>query len=295
MKKLLMAVSVLAAIFACASAMAGIDNPILLLGGRIKSETVPVAKSYTEMGNLDYYVTREGLGGFTSDNEIRIDPRRWSSKPVAEGKIPSANDGLLNPGKPVVVVSYGDTVDFHFDYYQYNGMDGILKMRVMDSSGRTLGTVTEQTNPEDKPLKLKLSGKTQRYYAEIYDPAQEGRNKPLRDRYCYLLVEVERSALTGSGTTQPSQQSSGLMGGKSQEELIMLSEEIDKYMAQHNIKDSSSMSVGDFQAIINNTNKSLGYEAFDIKDFWSEGGKQQGSQQSAPAKKAKSKRTKKFK
>ena len=69
---------------------------------------------------------------------------------------------------------------------------------------------------------------------------------------------------------------------------MKFSEELEKYMKQNNIKDGSSMTRNDLQAIIERTNKSLGYKAFDIKDFWSEDGKQQSVQQSAPAKKTKS-------
>ena len=283
-KKLLIVTVGIVALFA-AVARAGVTEPMLLLGGRIRRDTVPAVKSYSEAAPFDYYIW--GIGP-----EIRIDPKHWADKPVPEGTVPTARDGLMNPDKPVVVSLVGDYMSFHFDYYNYDG----CKMRVIDINGNTLGTVTEETNPIGKPLMLDIPNNVQQvsYYVEINDG----------DSYSYLLVEVEHIPSAAGKVPQTSQpsQASLAMSKKSPQELMKLSEELEKYMKQNNIRDGSSMNRSDLQTIIDRTNKSLGYKAFDVKDFWSETEKKQNSPKSTPAKKsapakskAKSKRTKKSK
>ena len=277
MKKLLIVAVGIVALFAVI-ASAGVTEPMLLLGGRIRSDTVPVVNSYSEAAPFDYYVWGRGP-------EIRIAPKHWADKPVPEGTVPTVGDGLMNPNKPVCVSLVGDAMSFHFDYYNYDG----CKMRVIDANGNTLGTVTEETNPIGKPLALDIPNNVKQisYYVEIDDG----------NRYSYLLVEVEHMPSARGKIPQTSQpsQASLAMSKKSPQALMKFSEELEKYMKQNDIRDGSSMTRNDLQAIIDRTNKSLGYKAFDIKDFFGQSTTQQSNPKSAPAKNSKTKRTKKSK
>ena len=188
MRKLIIFAAVLT-IFA-GVAVAGMTNPLFMTSGRIQKGCVPVIKEEEvfKKGVPDIYnVGGKDDGKATSFN---IDPRHWAGKSVQEGKIPSASDGLLNPDKPIVIISSKNTIEFNFDYYNYDGMNGILQMKVFDKSGRVVGTLTN--DDDEQPLVLKLSGKTQRYYIEVYDPTMEYKSKNIIPRYCYVLVEVVR-------------------------------------------------------------------------------------------------------
>ncbi len=294
----------LVGVMASVVAIAGITEPSLLISGLIKLGTIPTVKSYNDAAirQFGYYIFDEsvigpvkeieGISGL--DGDIRIDPKRWAGKPVAEGKVPTAKDCLLNPGKPVyVMLLEGDHVSFHFDYYQYNGSNGLLSMRILDENGRTLGTVTEENNPENKPFTTKLSSKTQKFYIEVHDPKVEyGRgSKSVKERYCYLFVEVERGK---SSSQYPTKSGYDWFDSKSEKEWTIFEQEANKYTKQKEMT-----SVKDLQEVIDRTNKALGYKAFDIKNFMPgidsmpsiEG--QKNNKQSAPAQKSKTKRTKK--
>ena len=311
MKKSFAAVIVFAALIVCTVAIAGIDNPVLLIGGKINEGTVPIMRTYGAFNRFDFgFVRLNGKTAHDQDNysysydansgnyfvneKIQVFPRHWVSKPVAEGRVPTEKDGLLNSGQPICILADGDTVTFHLDYDSYNGM-GIhdrLSLRVFDANGKIIGTVTEKDNSEGKPLNVKLPGKTQKYYIEIYDPTIPYGSKKIEERYCYLLVEAER----GKQKPQFGQGNSTLShpwSKKSPEELMKLTEEIENYEKQH----GQAQGYDAFRVIIDNTNKALGYKAFDIKELMGNAPQQQKEKtKAAPAKKStKTKRTNKSK
>lgn len=310
MKKSFLAAVVFAAVLFCSVAIAGIDNPVLLIGGSIRAGTVPVVRTYKAFDRFDFaFVNLDSKTKHDRDNysfsydaksgdfvhdDIQVFPRHWASKPVVEGRTPTEKDGLLNSGQPICVVADEDTVTFHLDYYNYNGT-GVydkLRLRVFDLNGKIIGTVTEKDNPEGEPLRVKLPGRTQQYYIEIYDPKIPYGSRKIEERYCYILVEVER----GKQKPQFGQGSSALShpwSRNSPEELKKLTQEIEKYEKQH----GSVKGYDAFRVIVDNTNKALGYKAFDIEDIMTNAPQRpQEKTKAAPAKKSvKTKRTKKSK
>lgn len=238
--------------------------------------------SYRESGELELFSvdnTEADVMGYSGG--FRIRPKNWAARPVEQGKIPSAEDSLINSDAPVVIVSPGDKIAFNFDYYQNDGASGKLQMRVIDSDGKILGTVTKKKNPADKPLTISLQKESQRYYIEVSDPDQAYKSKKITERYCYVMIEVVKGL------------SPAEMSRKQQEAFGKLNEFTAQYMAEHKITDSSRLRVADYKIIFDRTNRALGYDAFDAKYLQDP---EEEETRATPAKKpAKTKRTKKSK
>ena len=299
MKKLLSIATGFVILFAVV-ASAGITDPILLTTGRIKNGSVQVITfdEYRRGGHQELYSVNnsEKDGGYTEEmggysGGFRIAPKHWANKPISEGAIPQAGDGLINSDKPVVMQAKGNTIAFNFDYYQNDGMIGMLQMRVFDERGHVLGTVTKKNNPANKPLVINVSAETNRYYLEVSDPTKKDyRSKDIIARYCYILVEVVKAS-SASLQTMPVDQKVA---------FAKLQEARKKYMTDHNIDSTSKLRVKDYTVIFDVVNKELGQKVFDVKylqDPTDDDEEQKKENKPAPSKKSnsKTKRTKKSK
>lgn len=166
-------------------AFSGITNPVLL-SDSVLASSVPIVESYHDADKLEIYYIGEVTKYEKYLREVRIDPLKWSSKPVPKNTVPTKQYGLLNPDKPIIIGYLADApVKLGLDYYQYGDAD----MRILDENGNTLGTVTEK-NPE---FLLHVSSRPKKYYLEFYEPGLSAINpQTITPHYCYVLLQTPK-------------------------------------------------------------------------------------------------------
>ena len=142
------------------------------------------------------------------------------SKPVAKNSVPKEKDGLLNPGKPVIVQTNREKITLWLEKQKKEFLDA-YELRMLDSKGNPLGRVTY----DDNRAEIKISRSPQNYYLEF--SYQWGRNKR---QYYYVLL---RMYTTDSNPDL------------SQSEINFASSVIHDYMSKHGIPNYESISSED--------------------------------------------------
>ena len=219
MKRLFVCAVIILAV--CASAygdpMPGfyVGNIRYIFGGN--SDAYINIDDYTSIKNLKTYDFQGGA--------VELQPRgRGVRKPISSGRVPSAKDGLLNPGKPIEITASGESIVFAFDRDQYIG----LKLRIFDSSGKLLGSVPD----ERSRYVLKVQSSPKNYYVEVND-----------NGYCYFLLSVK------SGPEFVRYVPSKKEMDQAKKEAAVYQEVMEAYMKQHGIKDRSDLKAMDMMSI----------------------------------------------
>ena len=244
------------AILSCSiiAAFAGVGTPIFITDGRIDEATLPIithADLFKEGVPEIYCVDDSSAGVVGYRGGFRIDPHSWSSQPVQDGKVPTIEDRLLNPGKPITVFVFGcgkyNELSLNLDFYQDNGY-GRLAMRVLDSTGKPLASVNNKNNPYNKPavVAVNMSQEPEVFYLELSDPIKQ------TNRYCYIALNVKVLDSSSRMSREAIEAYTALMNFKQ------------KYAQEHNITDRGKLTIQDFTVIFDQVNQTLGYFAFDI-------------------------------
>ncbi|MBQ7169009.1 MAG: hypothetical protein IJR63_03810 [Synergistaceae bacterium] len=182
---------------------------------------------YISGGNRDAYVniedssTKDFKGG-----SVELQPMgRGAGRPVASGRVPTANDRLMNPSEPIEITANGNSVTFLFDKYQYTG----IKLRILDSRGKVLGSMPD----EDSRFTLKVSAKPENYYVESEDGG----------RYRYFLLSIK------SGPEVKRNMPSNVDMESARRQLAVFQEIEQEYRRQHSIGEDEELSQSDMQKI----------------------------------------------
>lgn len=148
-------------------------------------------------GNDSVYVQEQEYINGPDENRdiypsITVLAREWSDVPASKDTVPTRQRGLMNPGEPVEITAFGDTVYIN----EWGGSD-IYAMRVFDGEGAFIAgdSVLNQTH---NPIALKLSSEPQNFYIEFAqaqvnyddDPLNPTLDPNTSPQYCYVLLSM---------------------------------------------------------------------------------------------------------